>query len=66
MIIELKGATLVIQHGFTQIMSDVPQECTNCHRMTHFFENLWGRTRCTMCAIEEGVCESRLLSMYRS
>lgn len=54
MIVELKGAQLVVHERHTAILADVPQECTECHRMTHFFENRQGRTSCTACVVEKG------------
>lgn len=53
MIIELKGAMLIVQDGYTSAVADVPQECTYCHVMTQFFENRWGETRCLSCAIQK-------------
>lgn len=53
MIVGMKGATLLIQEGRSSIIADTPQECTNCHRMTYFFENRAGRTSCTACVVEE-------------
>lgn len=52
MIFGMKGATLLIQEGRSSIIADTPQECTNCHRMTYFFENRAGRTSCTACVAE--------------
>ena len=54
MIVELKGAQLLVQEGYTSILSEVPQECTDCHRMTQFFENRDGHTFCTACSVEKG------------
>lgn len=53
MLIELKGATLNPQYGYTNIMSHEPRECPRCHRMTCFFKNINGQTACTDCQREE-------------
>ena len=55
MIVELKKVTLNIQPGFTAGISHEPQECPYCHRMTHFFENRGGVTRCTSCPAPQPV-----------
>lgn len=57
MIIEMDGALLLSQQHQTLIIADVPQECTNCHRMTQWYENRAGRTRCIACVVEEGTHE---------
>lgn len=49
MLIELKGAMLNVQNGRTQIMTDDLRECTYCHCVTRFFENVQGETRCLAC-----------------
>lgn len=54
MMVEMKGAMLLLQERYTSIIADVPQECTNCHRMSQFFENRQGRTFCTACSVEKG------------
>lgn len=35
--------------GETRIMAKEPKECGTCHRMTHFFVNRDGQTRCVLC-----------------
>ena len=52
MIIEMRGAQLFIHDGWLSIISDAPHECVECHRVTHFFENRLGRTRCIVCTME--------------
>lgn len=49
LIIEQKGAWLVFRNGYVDAIAHEPQECTYCHRMTVFFENRNGETRCTGC-----------------
>lgn len=33
----------------TELMTETPRECGHCHRMTCFFENRGGETKCTGC-----------------
>ncbi len=49
MLIEYKGLTISPQRGYTGIMTDEPHACPFCRRMTFFFENRHGETRCTAC-----------------
>ncbi len=49
MLIEYKGITIAPRHGYTGIMTDEPHMCPFCRRMTFFFENRHGETRCTAC-----------------
>lgn len=49
MLIEYKGLTISPQRGYTDIKSDDPQLCPYCRRMTCFFQNRNGETRCTAC-----------------
>lgn len=49
MLIELKGAMLLTQPGKTGIITEEPHMCPCCKRMTFFFENVRGETRCTAC-----------------
>ncbi len=42
--------------GYTDILAFPPEECACCHRMTSFFRNEGGMTRCTGC---EGKTEAR-------
>ncbi len=51
MIVEMKGAMVLVQEGRTSIIADVPRECTKCHTMTHFFENKRGETACVSCVV---------------
>ncbi len=55
MIVEMKGAMVLVQEGRTSIIADVPRECTKCHTMTHFFENKRGETACVSCVVR-GEC----------
>lgn len=47
--IETKGAWLVWREGHVDVIADEPRECPACNRMTVFFENRDGETRCTGC-----------------
>ena len=49
MLIELKGAVMLTQPGKTGIITEEPHMCPCCKRMTFFFENVRGETRCTAC-----------------
>jgi len=49
MMVELNGAVLVVQRTRSGVITDRARECPYCHRMTHFFENVQGRTACTGC-----------------
>lgn len=49
MLIELKGAIFLAQRNRTGIITEEPRECPYCHRMSFFFENVQGVTRCTAC-----------------
>lgn len=49
MLIELKDVTINLLPHKAEIMAHTPQECRYCHRMTCFFENVRGETRCTAC-----------------
>lgn len=49
MLIELKGAMLLIQAGKAGIITEEPRMCPYCRHMTYFFENRHGETRCTAC-----------------
>lgn len=49
MLVELNNAVFNIRHGSTEIIAETPKECPYCHRMTHFFTNTQGMTRCTGC-----------------
>lgn len=49
MMIELKGATLNLRSGQTDILSHEARECPRCHRMTYFFKNINAQTFCTDC-----------------
>ena len=53
MYIELKGATLDLRSGYTNIMSHEAHACPWCHRMTYFFVNKGGQTACTDCQRKE-------------
>jgi hypothetical protein len=55
MIVEMKGAMVLVQEGRTSIIADAPRECTKCHTMTHFFENKRGETACVSCVVR-GEC----------
>lgn len=48
-LVELKGTILSCGRDHTAILADDPHECPKCHRMTFFFENRNGETRCTAC-----------------
>lgn len=54
MIVELKGAQLVVMDGYSAVVADRPQECTKCHRMTQWFTNREGQTSCLSCDVEKG------------
>lgn len=54
MIVELKGAQLFVMEGYTCVVADRPEECTECHRMTQWFTNRGGQTSCLSCDIEKG------------
>ncbi len=53
MIVEMKGAMVLVQEGRTSIIADVPRECTNGHTRTHVFENKRGETACVSCVVRE-------------
>jgi hypothetical protein len=53
MIIEHQGSWLIPRQGWVDVITDEPHECAVCHRMTAFFENRNGATRCTGCEGQE-------------
>ncbi len=48
-IVEQKGSWFSWRNGQVDIIADEPKECPYCHRMTVFFENRNGISRCTGC-----------------
>jgi len=53
MIVEVKGATLLIESQYTVVIPDVPRECTECHTMSRWFENRDGGTSCVSCVVRK-------------
>lgn len=50
MLIQLHGVLLDVHSTYTTGMSDEPQPCPSCHRMSCFFTNKNGQTTCTACS----------------
>lgn len=49
MMLEMGDVWLNIRRGSTDIFTCTPQECPSCHRMSIFFTNKQGETKCTGC-----------------